>query len=286
MTAARRPAPRVVDSYDGVPCTKVRPVDAPSRPGEPCGEIHEHCRGHVRRDTAANYGDPCGSTALPGILTCVNHGGQLPESAAIVKRERAARLVGQLVGTGGGPVEDPLRELARVLGEKRAWRDGLRELVAKIQTGTHRDGDGGENLLIEPGGPWYRYDSDGEVVDAGTHPDVTGSLLVRDPAGHYVVHPLVEMAERADRDYTAALAAAAKLGIEERMARLEEEQIDLALAAVRRMLELMGADPDTGLGLFLQAARDVDALSGTVTEAIEAHVVRAVDEPASGPVWP
>ena len=43
------------NSYDGEPCQWVRPADAPVRPGEVCGEIHEFCVGHLRR---GNPDDP------------------------------------------------------------------------------------------------------------------------------------------------------------------------------------------------------------------------------------
>ena len=301
----RRPTiARVVASYAGTPCAKLRPADAPVRPGEPCGEIHTCCRGHVRNRDAANYGDPCGTPALLGILTCRVHGGQLPEARAVNRRARAERAVGQLIGTTG-PVEDPVRVLAETLGEMRAWRDATRELVAMIQA----EGPGGiaddHDLLLEAGGEWVVRDKDGAVVDRGLHPEVTGNLLVRDPAGHYVVHPIVKMAEDADARLVAALGMAAKLGIEERMARLEEQQIDLTMAALRLMFERQGLDPDDAMGLFLTAARDVDALGGTVRETIEAHVVRTLPDevvdsvpvavdPAPGvrnpatepPVWP
>lgn len=275
--------PRVVASYQGTPCIKLRPAGAPQRPGEPCGQVHACCRGHVRNRDAANYGDPCGTPALLGLLTCRVHGGQLPEAKAMNQRARAQRAVGRVTGSSEA-VEDPVRLLAELAGEMRGTQQGLRELVAEIQE------RGGDELSIEAGAAYD--DDDGDVQ---RHPAVTGEgLVVRTPAGTYALHPLFQAAMDQDARLGNLLASMAKLGIEERMARLEEQQIDLALAAVRLMLERMGLDADDGLGLFLQAARDVDALGGTVRETIEAHVVRTLPDevaaepelPSSQPVWP
>lgn len=267
-TPAPRTIDRVIASYNGVPCTTLRPIDAPVRPGESCGEIHGCCRGHSTGSAhPERRGDPCQRPALSGLEVCGNHGGQLPEPAAKSRQVRAQRAVGRLTGDST-PVIDPAATLAELAGEIQTWRDGLRELVAKIQ-------DGDDDLTITAGAEWYEGD------DARRHPNVTGDLLVLDPAGHYKVHPLVTMAEAADERLAKVLAEMTKLGIADRLAKLQEDQVELAVAAVKLMLERMGHNPDDGLGLFLAAARDVNALSGTVSQAIEAHVVHADDD-----VWP
>lgn len=286
-TPVPRTIDRVVASYNGTPCTTLRPADAPVRPGEPCGVIHTCCRGHSTGSAhPERRGDPCQRPALSGLEVCGNHGGQLPEAAAKSRQVRAQRAVGQLIGTTG-PVEDPVRVMAEVLGEMRAWRDATRELVALIQ-GDGPDGIAdGHNLLIDAGGEWTVRDKDGAMVDHGHHLDVTGNLLVRDPAGHYVVHPIVKMAEDADARLYAALAVAAKLGIDERMAKLEEQQLDLTVAVLRQVFTELHLDPDEALGRFAAAARDHEALTGTVRETIEAHVVRTIDVgDDDAPVWP
>jgi hypothetical protein len=255
---------RVVDSYHGEPCEALRPTDAPTRPGEPCGEIHEHCRGHVRTKSSPRYGDPCGKSAEPGITTCISHGAQLPESAAIVKRERAHRLYGRLVGHESAPVDDPVGELSRILGAMRDWSDGLAELVAEIQ---EREGD----AFTVPAGEAF------ETVDAqGRHPQITGDLLVLDPAGHYKIHPIVTEAVAALKTYQSALADAVKLGIEERQVTLAEQQLDATVAVVGLVFERLGMDRNDALGMVAAAARDLQVVDTTVAQTVQGHVRRTL----------
>lgn len=268
---------RVVASYAGTPCAKLRPADAPTRPGQPCGEIHAWCRGHVRSRSAPNYGDPCGSPALLGLKTCRPHGGQLPEARAVNERARAQRAYGRLTGAST-PVDDPVRLLAELAGEMRATQLGLRELVTQIQE------QGGDQLSIEAGA---EYESE---EGAGRHPKVTGEgLVVRTPAGAYALHPLFAESQAMDARLGALLAAMAKLGIEERLAVVEEKQFAVMSTALAVVFERMGLDPALAMGHLAVALRDQEALPGTVSEVIQATATMSVEDdppPPNRPVWP
>lgn len=264
-----KPVARVVASYDGVPCAHLRPDDAPTRPGEPCGEIHERCRGHVRTKTADRYGDPCHRTPEPGLCVCKIHGGQLPEPANVAKVARARRAYGRLVGHTSQPVEDPVAEFATGLGLLRDWRDGLLELVAEIQNGD-------DPHLVAAGDEFFTVDA-GE----GSHPAITGNLLVLDPAGHYRLHPVVIEARAAIEAFAKASADAVKIGLEERQTVLAERQIDLTIDVLKVVFERLGLDPDSALGMFVAAARDRDAIDTTIGETIRGHVTRTLDAEVS-----
>lgn len=258
---------RVRNSYAGVPCAKLRPADAPTRPGQPCGEIHAWCRGHVRSRSAPNYGDPCGSPALLGLKTCLPHGGQLPEARAVNERAKAQREYGRLTGAST-PVGDPVRLLAELAGEMRETQLGLRELVAKIQ---EQEGDA---LSIEAGA---HYET--EEGGTGQHPAVTGEgLVVRTPAGAYALHPLFAESQAMDARLGVLLAAMAKLGIEERLAKVEEGQFAVMSTALAVVFERMGLDPALAMGHLAVALRDQEALPGTVSEVIQATATMGVEE--------
>ena len=244
------PVGRVVDSYGGVPCD--------------CGAIHTRCRGH-------KDGRPCLATPRPGLLVCRRHGGSSPEAEAVVRRAKAHRLVGRLVGDGE-PVLDPEAELQRIAGESRAMVDGLRELVILLQD------DGGDHLSVEAGGEWVKRDSDGEVIDSGNHPEVTGDgLIVQSPSGNYDLHPLYKALERAMDRHAKLLADMAKIGLVERQVVLEEQKIATTVRALRMVFQRVGIDPDQALGQFAAALREVDALPAPLGEVI-ATTAQLLDE--------
>ena len=262
------PVGRVVDSYNGVPCT--------------CGVIHTRCRGH-------KDGRPCLATPRPGLLVCRRHGGSSPEAEAVVRRAKQQRLVGRLVGDGE-PVLDPEAELQRIAGESRAMVDGLRELVMLLQD------DGGDHLSVGAGARWVKRDRDGDVEDEGNHPEVTGDglivqsphlevtgdgLIVQSPSGNYDLHPLYKALERAMDRHAKLLADMAKIGLVERQVVLEEQKIATTVRALRMVFQRVGIDPDQALGQFAAALREVEALPAPLGEVIAttAQLLDEDDEP-------
>ena len=116
---------RVIDSYNGVPCTFVRPDDAPNRPGEVCGEIHDRCIGHRKAsadEREERRGDPCQKPARQGLLVCASHGGSTQtaraKGAAVMAKEAAAAAVNKRLGHGDAT--GAAQELRRHLSTTRA----------------------------------------------------------------------------------------------------------------------------------------------------------------------
>lgn len=249
---------RVIDSYNGVPCTWIRPDDCPVRPGEPCGQIHQTCRGHVRAkgrnpdpERLARRGDPCGSHAMEGQTLCRLHGGKNPDALAKAERtleaEAAARAISRRLGRrGAAPVTDPAHELARLAGEAIAWKDAALELVAELEQAkvadTDSDGDG-EGDAVDPFGL-----ATGVVVLGSSGLDV---------------HPLVKLAERAQERGAKVLAEMVKLGFVERRVQIEEAQAEALQQALTAVLADHGIDP--ALVLPDLAAR-LRAIEATATE--------------------
>lgn len=246
---------RVIDSYHGVPCDWIRPDDCPIRPGEPCGEIHQTCRGHKRStnpDRANTRGDPCGAHALEGQTICRVHGGRNPNALAkaerVIETEAAERALTRRLGQrGAAPVTDPAHELARLAGEAIAWKDAALELVAELEQATTSDtGDGSDD-----------GDDDGGPLGLGSGIIVLGSSGLD-------VHPLVKLAERAQERGAKVLAEMVKLGFVERRVQIEEAQADALQQALAAVLADHGID--AGLVLPDLAAR-LRAIEATATEA-------------------
>lgn len=245
---------RVIDSYGGVPCTWIRPNDCPVRPGEPCGQIHETCRGHVRAkgrdpdpERLARRGDPCGNHAMEGQTRCRLHGGKNPDALAKAERtleaEAAARAISRRLGRRGAtPVTDPAHELARLAGEAIAWKDAALELVAKLEQAADTTTSS--------------EDGDGDPLGLGTGVVVLGSSGLD-------VHPLVKLAERAQERGAKVLAEMVKLGFVERRVQIEEAQAEALQSALTAVLADHGIDP--GLVLPDLAAR-LRAIEATATE--------------------
>ena len=246
---------RVIDSYGGVPCDTIRPDTAPNRPGEPCGEIHQHCRGHVRAlglngappspERLAKRGDPCNGKAMEGQLVCGLHGGK--RKAALEKAERtmaaeaaAAAVNRQLGRPTSTPVTDPAAELARSLGQAVAWRDAAQALVSELEQAAQTVGDD---------------DDDDLPVAAG---------VIVPTASGLDVHPLVKLAERAQDRVLKGAADMVKLGFVERRVQVEEAQAAAIEAALLAVLADHGIDPTVVLPDL--AAR----LNAIETEAREA----------------
>lgn len=202
----RVPMPRVIASYNGVACTELRPTGAPIRPGEPCGQIHEHCRAHVKpkkpdHERYLLWGDPCGDQAMVGQLVCRRHGGGTPQARGKGAERVADRLAEQALRKRFGrpvprEIRDPTLALARLAGELEQAKDAALEMV-------------------------------GELDD----------LLAGDD-----VHPYVKLYERLTAQCRGLLVDMAKVDTGDRIASIEQMQIELQFAAVLAALADAGVD--------------------------------------------
>lgn len=208
---AARDIARVIDSFNGVPCTYVRPDAAPVRPGEPCGEIHTRCIGHLsaRKDEDhrlyQRIGDPCTMPALKGQCVCRLHGGKakqnLAKGAERVADEQAAAALTKVLGeVDAREIRDPSRALAQLAGEIQQAKDAARHLMR------HADN------------------------------------LVDTPTGGMDVHPYVKLYERLVGQYRGILVDMGKLDIDERIANVEELTLSMQMAAIVAGLADAGVD--------------------------------------------
>lgn len=225
---------RVIDSYGGIPCTWIRPDDCPIRPGEPCGQIHQCCRAHVRAlgkdgkpprpERLKKRGDPCGRHAMTGQMICKVHGGNQEtgkaKGAQVVAEEKAARAVNRRLGrVEGTPVTDPGAVLADAAGQAIAWRDAAQALVADLEEAVAALTDDTEDAPV-------------------------GIGIVIPTASGLDVHPLVKLVERAQDRVLKVTAEMVKLGFDQRRVQIEEAQADALQAALTAVLADHGIDAD------------------------------------------
>lgn len=196
-----------------------------------CGKPHPRCAGHNRA------GNPCGRVALANQAVCPNHGGRSPQAlvgAASRALDIEARrvLAERWAVEGEQPVEDPLRELARLAGEIVGWKDYLRGKVTDLD-----------------GALAYWIDRDYVGAD--------GEILRSEAAEQ--LRAVVIAYERAQDRAAKALGDMVKLDIAGRMASVREQQAVVIVAAVR-----------AGLGAldFLTGEQRAAALSA-VAEQLE-----------------
>ena len=208
---AKRDIQRVIDSFNGQPCTYVRPDTAPVRPGEQCGEIHTRCRGHLSAKKGVDHprheriGDPCLLSALVGQAVCALHGGNTPQAKAkaaerIADAEATAALVKVLGEVDAREIRDPSRALAQLAGEIQQAKDAARDLM--------------------------------RIADN----------LVDTPTGGLDVHPYVKLYERLVGQYRGILVDMGKLDIDERIANVEELTLSMQMAAIVAGLADAGVD--------------------------------------------
>ncbi|MEU4410749.1 hypothetical protein AB0F88_40115 [Streptosporangium sp. NPDC023963] len=149
-------------------------------------------------------GEQCQNKALLGRKTCRMHGSTTARSKAagerrVVEAEAGALVRKLLADPDASPVENPVLELMRIVGRMRQAVDVLGEWVNEIEA---------EGRL--------------EYTD--------GNLVRR-------IHVLVEAWERMMAEYRRALTDMAKLGIEERRVKLEEDQARQVSAALRAVFD-------------------------------------------------
>lgn len=174
---------------------------------EKCGQVHPGCKAHNNR------GEPCGNQPVKGSKVCRSHGGASPrgKAAALVARTEAetAKVVSRWL-KDAPPLTDPLSALLDLGRETVAFKDELRAKVDELD------------------GVWS-YWTDREWHNADGIP-------IRTEAVENLRATLTAYERALDR-CGKILADLAKLGIEERMARVKEAQAAVVVAAVRSALD-------------------------------------------------
>lgn len=232
------PIQRVIDSYNGVPCDWIRPDTAPNRPGEPCGQIHDRCRGHVKAsadDRAEQRGDPCGSAAIAGGLVCRHHGGSIGQVKAAARqrkgREDAQARVGAIIEEAMGHLagmsgaEQMLMAIEHAGAMALGYRWLLDELPERSQWSFSEN--------IDEKGKVQRF------VNLETD-----GLLGPDDKGTMRLHAYEEGFHRWTSLHAKLLKDAAAIGLEERRQTLAEQQVRTVGAAIRQLVEGLGHELD------------------------------------------
>lgn len=237
--AAHRPAGNRVElSYDGQPCTYVRPMDAPSRPGEVCGEIHVYCTGHIvnrREGRIDRLGDPCLRGASPGQLVCRYHGGGSPQAKAAAStrmaRTRALGEVGQLITEALGHIGamTGVEQLQQAVNYAGAMSMSYRWLLDELPVQSRWSFT--ENTTNE--GSVQRF----VVVDED-------GLVGPDAQGVQRLHAYEEGFRYWTRLHGQLLKTAADIGLEERAQRFREDQVRTIGTAIRSIVSGLGRDLD------------------------------------------
>lgn len=238
MAGAVRAIPRVVASYNGTPCTELRPLDAPNRPGEPCGQIHQTCRGHARATDATRRhkrGDPCGASAMNGQLVCKYHGGAQASARANgarrVARERALGEVGQLIAEALDQTAamSGVEQLTQAINYAGAMSTAYRWLL--------------DELPVQSEWSYEEHTSDSGSVQRFVVVTEEG-LVGPDAQGVQRLHAY----EEGFRHWTALhgklLKSAADIGLEERRQRFAQEQVAAIGAAIRSIVAGLGRELD------------------------------------------
>jgi hypothetical protein len=151
-------------------------------------------------------GSACGAYAINGSTVCWAHGGQLPrvkaKAAANITEQQVQR---QLATLDVSPVGDPLHQLAILAAQMLAWRDSMADKVNHLTS--------------------LRYQSESEYGE-----------------GAEQLRAEVALWERALDRCERVLVAMAKLNIDERLARVTEQQLARIEAAVTAALAGEGLD--------------------------------------------
>lgn len=233
---------RVIDSYGGVPCTWIRPDDCPIRPGEPCGQIHQTCRGHVRAkgrdpdpERLARRGDPCGSHAMEGQTRCRLHGGKNPDALAKAERtlakERALGEVGQLIAETLEVAQSTAKidQLGQAIDHAYAMWLGFRWLL--------------DQLPVESKWSYEEHTSDTGSVQRFVKVETEG-LVGPDAQGVQRLHAYEEGMRYWLALHGKLLKMAADIGLEERRQRFAQEQVASIGAAIRSIVAGLGRELD------------------------------------------
>jgi hypothetical protein len=220
---------------DGAPCGNAQ------RPGydtcwrhDPNGyEVPDayRCTGHVTGGFSRpeKAGQRCRNWRIPGLNVCRIHGGATQgakEAARIrVAEHKLEAAVSRLAGT---PVENPLSELAAVAGRAKALMDILEQRV--------------QDLLDVEAGEAFQDETRGGIRYKGT-------------AGEQIRGEVV-LYERAIDRFGKLLVDIGRLNIDERLARINEMQIEAFIGALEAGLNAAGVrDPQQRAQAKTVAAR-------------------------------
>lgn len=158
-------------------------------------------------------GEQCERWACVGLNVCVSHGASDKARAVGLQRDAEAKLEEQLMAQAarlvGQPVDNPLVELANLAGRARAFMELMQDRVETLL-----DGDGG-------------------------HGEGQGDIRYRGGAGEQL-RAEVALYERSMDRLGKFLSDYARLGIDERLARISEQQVDAVVAAIDAALNAIG----------------------------------------------
>lgn len=208
------------DTRDGGRCKLARePGDNLCFRHSATGELpdEERCTGLISGgyDHQDRRGERCRNRRMVGLPVCRMHGAN--KTAREIGRIRRAEeeLMAQASRLVGTPVENPLTELAALAGRARALMDVLEARV--------------EALLDAP-------DESGEYTE-------TGGIRYKGGAGEQI-RGEVQLYERSMDRLGKMLVDIGRLNIDERLAKLEERQIELVISALEVGLNAAGVrDP-------------------------------------------
>lgn len=167
-------------------------------------------------------GQPCEKPPIKGATVCASHGGSAPQ----VKAKAALRVAEEevrksLAELDVEPVGDPFAELSKLAGQAVSWKD---QLAAKV------------NELTE-----IRYEASG--------------------AGTEQLRAEIALFERAMDRCAHILVAIGKLGIDERMVRITERQIETLGQAINGALDDAGVNGEQAVAVRTALAARLQAVA-------------------------
>jgi hypothetical protein len=175
------------------------------------------------RRTSSQTGQPCKNWAIKGAEVCRFHGGSAPQVKAKAKERLAERAIAKTLGRLDiTPVDNPLTALAELAGEILAWKQLAAERVALLESLAR------ENLLI----------------------------------GNEDVRAEVQVFERAMDRAVTVLATIARLNIDERLAKISEQQAALVREALNRALADAGVPREQQRETVTHLARHLRVVAG------------------------
>lgn len=168
-------------------------------------------------------GTPCGAYAIRGAEVCRAHGGSSPAvTAAAADRVLDERANRALARLDAEPCDDPLAALAEVAGQVLAWKDSMAEQLDRLEE--------------------LRYSATG--------------------AGTEQLRAEVALYERAMDRAVKVLGVIAHLDIDNRLARISEQQADVVARAVQAGLDHAGVTGTPAAEARAVVARHLRSVAG------------------------
>jgi hypothetical protein len=180
--------------------------------------------------TSATTGEQCTEGALPGLDVCSHHGGRAPrakaKSAEFVRQEKARTALERL-GVDVTVVTNPYLALQHHAAQMIAWRDYC----------------AGMAMALDPS--QVRYSSQQELEQ---------------------VRGEIQIYQRSQQDTTTALAALARLQVDEHLAAIHAATLAMLLSALRDTLAAAGLDTAAASAIKSGFAQRVRVIEGTVAD--------------------